>query len=426
MKSLLFENQSSKQTIVKNTIWLVIAEGFSKGWIFVIAIFIAKFLWPEQFGVFSFVVSFVTIFVMLMDFWFSTLLVREVSKKLSEIWIYLFNLGFLKLIFWIITFISIWIIVKIIWNSMLSMSLVLIYSWYAIINNFWEFIRSSFRPSEKMEYEAILKIINWFLTLVIVLCALFFYGNLESIMYGYLIASMISLVVSMFFVINKFNFSKIKFRLNRRVIDYSIRKGAIIGWGFFLILLYMSSDQIILWFYWQINELGVYALAYKIVMIYSFVSTLAFASVFPKLNQEEYKKNFKSNYKYYAQRILIYNTLLFLIAEVIIYVFLYESSLLLNYENLYIVVAALLFYQFFEPIGHWWYINLIAMKKENINLIFLFITAVINIIWNILLIPDYSYYWAIGTTITSYIIYSILTFSYISLNYKEDKDLLST
>ncbi|MEI8008542.1 MAG: oligosaccharide flippase family protein [bacterium] len=87
IKSYLFNNTSAKQTIIKNTFRLLIAEGVSKGSLFLISILIARQLGPEQFGVMSFVISFVSLFIVLTDFGLTTLMVREVSRdesKLSE------------------------------------------------------------------------------------------------------------------------------------------------------------------------------------------------------------------------------------------------------------------------------------------------------------------------------------------------------
>jgi len=68
IKSFLFENKTDKQTIMKNTFWLMLAEGVSKWGMFFITILIARLLWPEQFGILSFVMSFVAMFIVITDF----------------------------------------------------------------------------------------------------------------------------------------------------------------------------------------------------------------------------------------------------------------------------------------------------------------------------------------------------------------------
>ncbi|MEI8252606.1 MAG: hypothetical protein WCG25_02435 [bacterium] len=44
----------------------------------------------------------------------------------------------------------------------------MIYCGYAIVNNIGEFIRSFFRPSEHMQYEAVLKIVNGILVILVI------------------------------------------------------------------------------------------------------------------------------------------------------------------------------------------------------------------------------------------------------------------
>jgi len=70
--------------------------------------FIARHLGPEQFGIMSFVISFVSIFIVLTDFGLTTLMVREVSKDETKLSPYFINGGFLKIVLGIATLLIIW------------------------------------------------------------------------------------------------------------------------------------------------------------------------------------------------------------------------------------------------------------------------------------------------------------------------------
>ncbi len=412
IKSFLFENKTDSQIIIKNTFWLILAEGISKWSMFLITILIAKNLWPEQFWILSFVMSFVSIFIVITDFGLITFMVREVSKDYSKIKAYLINLSFLKIVLWIITFILVWVVSQFIWKSDFYITLILIYCSYAIINNFWEFIRAFFRPSENMQYEALFKIINWFLMLTIVLSTLFIYWSLKSIFYGYLIAWVISLFISLFYVLNKLKINKLK--LKKKLLLNSLKSGLYIGLWIFFISLYMSIDQVMLWLYNKIEDLWIYALAYKFTMIYWLITWVIFSNFLPRINKNNYLFDIKNNYLKWIKIILKYNIILFLFIEIFIYILFGNNLFFIEYSNFYTVLSILITFYLFEPLWYWWYINILSLRKDKFNFISLWITAIINIVWNIILIPDYSYYWAIFTTILSYFIYFLFTYFYLT------------
>lgn len=101
----------------------------------------------------------------------------------------------------------------------------------------------------------------------IVLYALFVYGNLESILYGYLIAWVISLVVSLLYVGRKFKVGKIK--LNNEVIKSSLKSGVYLMGSSIFITIFVRFDQIMLWLYGFEKELGWYSWMYTITSIVS-------------------------------------------------------------------------------------------------------------------------------------------------------------
>jgi O-antigen/teichoic acid export membrane protein len=101
------------------------------------------------------------------------------------------NFSFLKVILGIITFCIVFVVSQFIGKGDIYITLILIYSGYAIVNNIAEFLRAFFRPSEQMQHEAYMKIINGLLFMGIVGYTLFVYGTLESIMYGFLVSAVV-------------------------------------------------------------------------------------------------------------------------------------------------------------------------------------------------------------------------------------------
>ena len=408
LKSYLLHNTSTKQTIIKNTFRLMLAEWISKGSLFILSILIARQLGPEQFGIMSFVMSFVTIFIVLIDFGLTTLMIREVSRDQSKLSEYFVNGNFLKVILGIITFGIVRCVSKFIGKPDFYITLILIYCGYAIITNIGEFIRSFFRPSEHMQYEALLKIINGALLLVIVWGVLWKGYWLQSIFYAYLIAGIISLIISLGVVIGKRTIG------NLRTIKISILRSCIKSWFFIgmwtiFISMYISIDQVILGFYNLTHDLGIYSFAYKFTLIYALIWSMLFQSLSPNTAKSVNMKK----YNIWIKKIAILNLIGIIIAELFIlatYIFHFLDKLgLWEYTPSLVVLAFLLIYSYIEPFGNWGYLHLISMWKEKTTTVIFFISALFNVIGNIILIPKISYYGAIITTIWSYALFAILT-----------------
>lgn len=401
--SFLFKNTTTKQTIIKNTFWLILAEGINKWWVFIITIFIAHILWSEQFWILSFMMAFVGIFTVLTDFWLTTVMVREVSRDQSKLSEYLINLSFIKMLLACITLSLVLVCSQYIWKSEISISLILIYCIYSIVNNFSEFLRAFFRPSEDMQHEAYLKIMNGVFFVWITGFILTVFWDIQSILYGFLMSAVFGLMISIIYIARKFEIKKI--HIQKDTIKKVLKQGFFIGIGSFFIALYMSSDQIIMGFYSQYEALGIYALAYKFTLILGMVSGIIFTTLLPKASSTSYLENIVWNYKRWLWLIFRYNFLLILLLEFIL-LGLYSLNLG-QYQAIIPILQFLLLYNLIEPLGYWWYINLVSLGKEDINLYIVMIAWILNVVGNLILIPRYEYLGAIGTTIFSYIFYFI-------------------
>ncbi len=392
VKSFLFENKSDKQTIMKNTFWLMLAEGVSKWGIFFITVLIARMLWPEQFWVMNFVMSFVAMFIVITDFWLTTLMVREVSRDHSKVNDYLVNLSFLKIVLWIITFWIVWIVSQFIWKDDLYITLILIYCWYSIVFNFGEFVRAIFRPSEMMQYEALLKIINWVLMLVIVLYALFTYGDLVSIMYAYLISGVLSLIVSLVYVGRKFEIGKIK--LDKELIKNNLKSWWYMMWWLLFVWIISNTDKLILWFYWFDHELWIYSAANRLMWLVQLVITIYISSTIPNILK-----------KYSLKKInkVIKHILLFTFIPLFSIIFFWDFIINIIYWKEYIAGKNILILFFISLIFLWvntffyTYLNSTWYEKKIFH--YTIITWILNILLNIILIPIYWSIWAVSTVL---------------------------
>ena len=82
---ILFENLNPKQTVLKNTFWLYFSNFFSKIFKLLIIITSAKYLGPQGYGHFSYVLAIVGSFFIFADWGSGYLTVRDYKLSLIHI-----------------------------------------------------------------------------------------------------------------------------------------------------------------------------------------------------------------------------------------------------------------------------------------------------------------------------------------------------
>ncbi|MCD6471069.1 oligosaccharide flippase family protein, partial [bacterium] len=204
LKSLLLENKSVKQTIFKNTFWLMFAEGISKGLMFFLTILIARYLGAAGYGKFSFAFAFVSLFAVIADFGLSTLTIREVARDKSLARKYIDNIAVIKLILGIITFVLIVTVIQFLGKTPEVKSLVYLAGIWVIIQSFTQFFQSIFRAFEKMQYEALSKIIYSLCLFLIAGFILWQSLGIKLLVSSYIAVAIIAFVFTLILVRKKF------------------------------------------------------------------------------------------------------------------------------------------------------------------------------------------------------------------------------
>ncbi len=167
-KYYLAQNNTINQTIFKNTFWLALSEFFRDGIRFLIQIFLARELGVAGFGVLSFALSFVAIFAFLARFGFPTLILREVSRDKTRAKELFDNIIFTKLVLSVTTFSLIVFSAQVITSEKYVKFLIYLAGISIIIDTFSDFFRSFFRAFEKMQWEALSKILEGILLALVI------------------------------------------------------------------------------------------------------------------------------------------------------------------------------------------------------------------------------------------------------------------
>lgn len=409
-KKHLFHNHTPKQTVVKNTFWLLIWDISYKLIQAALTFFLAYSIWKEQFGLYSYITSVIWTLIFIVDYNLIQTSIRSVKQ-----W-------FLSIHETIKASIQIKLLLSLIWLSLAFLVpiqsefvwLLVLYYGYSLFSNSATYLRSCYRFHEEMEKESLLKTIGWWILLAVSWSILFATQSLSLFIRWLFIAWMVDFLITWLFIKKKY-ISWWVFSYNRQTIRNLLSYWFPLAISSFLVSLYINADQILLWYYGHNEWLWIYSFAYKITLLFTTFSWALFAAIFPKSNSIIGINNSKTIFRQWFIAILSRNSII--IAWLMICTYILNQfwwTILWEYSPALWVLQILRLYCLLEPLWHWWYIILISLKKDKINLLFLAITALINIIGNIIFIPHYGYIASAWTTVFSYFTYTLLCF--ITLN----------
>jgi O-antigen/teichoic acid export membrane protein len=409
IRDFLTKNTSSKQTVIKNTFWLLLAEGVSKGSLAVLIIMIWRIFWKEIFGQYSYLSVILTFLVVFADLGITQLTVRDyqhLDEKhrrqylITWLWTKLLlsiavTVVYIGILWWTVDTSFLWIIgMMLLWNN--------------LTNSFLEYIRSTFRSLQKWETELRIKLIQW-LGNCLLIPLLFVYQSLPLNLLGQSVVTLVTIGYAWWLVHKR--------QLADHMPEMIVTKKELVskGWMFSMsalfVVAYYFIDSLIIQYYWGFKEVGVYNASSKLIYIWlMFLSTLG-AAVFPSFSKLEFKwmLRYKSILLYTLISVFIWFSI-----GLLFYFFSNEiiSSLYWNeYENSANILKFLSISFFLNSMRNIiWYA--IMAKKPLIYSMATLITIFINIALGLVLIPKYGAIWAsysmILTETGNLIIYWIL------------------
>lgn len=394
----LLKNTGIKQTILKNTFWLVFAEIISKILGLVLIIYVARVLGAVEYGKFTFAFSFVSALVLFSDLGVIDIVTREFSrdkekeKEFSAIITLdlILSAGALMLMFLGSFFItSDPVIRQIIW----------VLSFFILITSFFGIFYSFLRSRQKMEYEAGIKILQDVIMVVAAFFVIFYFPSAINLSYGYLFSNLVAL----FFLLLFFHsyFQSLKLSWNKEV--FKILK---ISWplslGFMSSWVYITIDSIMLGYFNLLAENGWYSAASKIALATAIPVELVIRSFYPALS------NFFITSKEKLQKIWDYlMELMILLTIPIVTGGIVLAPKIINFfygSNFSPAIYAFQLLIFLVGIGFVSYpfsLILVVSDQQKKNFTLIVSGAMMNIILGFVLIPIYNFYAIIIASIIS-------------------------
>jgi len=283
---------------------------------------------------------------------------------------------------------------------------------YIILSGLGEIIYAFLRARQQMQYEA------WAMILqaVMITGAGFFvilnFPSVQNLSFSYLFASLIVLIFLLVFFHFKVFSLKISF-------EKSIWKQFLaMSWPLALVAIsyaiYTSADSIMLGYWGQITETGWYNAAYKIIGAILIPTGLILKSFFPALGKafKESEERLQHIWNYQMEIMILIAVPLLVggiaLAPKVIDFFYGPSYFpsILAFQIL-IIMAGIAFLH--APLNQ----ALIVVNQQKKLFFATALTAMINIILNIILIPKFSLYGAAAATVITYFVLLFLLFQFV-------------
>lgn len=391
--------------VIKSLNWLLSHQGFRRyfhntSWMFFerlmriiaglfVGIWVARYLGPEQFGVFSYVLAFFAIFGGIAKLGLDEIMVRELVKHPELHVQYLGTAFWLKVMGAVLVFVIIAIVVQYTSNDINTNIFIFIIASGLVFQSF-EVIEFYFQSQVLAKFVSICKIIQLILSSLI---KMYLVVTSSELMWFVVVAlfDQMTLAISFF----------IAYRLKNQPIFYkkfkfSIAKKMLVdSWPLIFssiaIMLYARIDQVMIKEFLGEFETGLYSASVRLTEAWLFVPVIIVASLFPAiLNAKEVSQQL------YEQRIKQLYTLISLIGILTaVFVTIFSKELIkflfgINYMDGASVLSIRIWETVFAAIGvvssKW----LVVENLQKLGLYFLVIGAMINVILNYFLIPFYG------------------------------------
>ncbi|MCS7184052.1 MAG: oligosaccharide flippase family protein [Patescibacteria group bacterium] len=402
----LFENLTTKQTVLKNTFWLYLGNFSSRIFKLLIIILAARYLGPEGYGQFAYILSIVGFFFIFVDWGSSFLFIREYQNIENKINL-LNNYYSFRMLLLAISLISIFLgffIFKDLYSQLLFL-IIYIFSFTGQIKNIFTVV---FNAIKKMQYDGLSILIESFFIFIftiflvksfrepIYLSISYFMGILISTIY-------VLIIINKIFPLKNFKFSSDKFK-------YFLINGTPLLFFGILGFIFFSTDHIILGKLRGYEELGYYSVASKVILNFNLIISFFLGALLPHL--AEFKNDFE-RIKKILNKVFLTNFFVYL--GLILIAFILSQSLLnfflgSKYEASIGIFKFLLFYtlllSFISILDNILFIYNYQWQNFFITLI----CAVLNLILNLILIPYQGMYGAALATYFSQTLNLILSY----------------
>lgn len=374
---------------------------------FLVGLWVARYLGPDQFGIYNYVIAFTSIFASLAKLGMDEILVRDLVNHPEKEAVYLGTAFWLKIVGALLTFGIITFVTLVSSNDALTNLFILIVTCGIIFQSF-EVLDFYFRANVLTKYVSISRLVQLFISSLLKIYFVVIGADLFWFVLVILV-DQITLAISLYVAYQNRKGQKGPSETNfLRYFDKSIaRRFLKDSWPIILsslaIMIYMRIDQIMLKNMVGAHEVGLYSAGVRLSELWYFIPAIICSSLFPAILNAR-----KSSPVLYNERLQRLYTMLTwtALAIAIPMTFLSDWVVLILYGEDYASAGSILMIYVWAGVfvfqgtarGYW----LVSENLQRYGLIYTTLSTVMNIILNYLLIPSYGGLGAAWATVVSY------------------------
>lgn len=287
-------------TVTKNIIFRALVEGTKLLGGVVLVVILARLLGPGEYGRLSFVLALMTFFSVGLNLGLPLTFIREGARR-GEFLRENMSTGLaIQGCAYVVLLFLLAVGSRLIPSLRPDMGLVLLALTYSALTVIANYLYSFFQAVERMHLEAIAVMVQNLLTLLIVLLLLLAGHSAWAALWGYTVASLVSLVVTLLLIRKKlFTWSwEVNWSAARELVRKSWPLMASLAFG----AIYHSLDTIMLRAYQGNEVVGVYSAQYRVVFAFYTFGGWYIYSIFPQLASTFHEN--KAQFRYLIERSL--------------------------------------------------------------------------------------------------------------------------
>lgn len=410
-KNFFFENRTTAQTIAKNTFWLLAGEAISRIVRVLIVIFAASVLGVAGFGTFSFAMAIANFAAIFSDLGATSIVGREVSRNAAEQSRYFSNALVYKGALLMFNVAIILFIIPQIVNIPEVLPLLPLIALLLIFDTLRDFVMTFFRALERMEWDALVKILTNITIAGLGLYMLKSAGTVLAFTNAYVLGTIFGFIIG---AIILFSYSRNWFAPIQKSLIKSI---AVSAWPMGLLTLAgtlsINTDMVMLGWMTTPTAVGLYAAAQKPILLLYVIPNLIASAMFPVMARLAHGAHDKM--KGIMERGVRTTLLLALpitvggiivAPQLITSRFLYGPNFAGATSSFQILLLTILISFPFAVINN----AILAQNKQIYFVRFFVIGAIVNISLNALLIPRFGIVGASVATVFAQLVSNWLTF----------------
>jgi O-antigen/teichoic acid export membrane protein/glycosyltransferase involved in cell wall biosynthesis len=263
---------------LKNASYLAVGHFFSMAISFIGFVYIARLLGPSDYGIYATVGAFVGMFDVITFYGINKVVLREGSKNVSRMHDYLERATGIKNFFTFIGIVTCIVVSNFMPYPLQVKLYIILFSFTLVYNSFNPFLETVYKAAEKMQYNAVLKIINSVTFVTLSITFLYFGFGLLALFIINLSTHFLTIIINYKltkrFLIFKF-WSKIKWD------KYILKPAIIFSILSFTYLLAGKIDLLMISLLGSSKDVGIYGIAYQITAVGVTLRTLMANAFFP-------------------------------------------------------------------------------------------------------------------------------------------------